>query len=158
MEYTNPYSPQQNGKSERMNRTLLEKVRTKFAETDLPKQLWGEATRTSAYELNRSPTSCLEGRTPAEIWYGRNDLSRLRIFGSKAWVVDLTRTNKLQPKSRLMRFVGYNKAGYRLWNEQENKIVESRDVIFDESKYKYAVMEEEPEEESEEGKEENNDV
>lgn len=137
MEYTMAYTPQQNGKSERMNRTLVEKVRIKFIETNLPKFLWGEAIRSSAYELNRSPTSCLKGKTPAEVWFGKNDLSRLRVFGSKAWVVNLKRTNKLQPRAKATRFVGYVRGGYRLWNPEENNIIESRDVIFDESKYKY---------------------
>ncbi|KAJ8894223.1 hypothetical protein PR048_006835 [Dryococelus australis] len=44
-------------KAERMNLTLMNKVRTKFAETDLPHTFWGEAVSASAYEQNRSPTS-----------------------------------------------------------------------------------------------------
>ncbi|KAJ8881760.1 hypothetical protein PR048_018246 [Dryococelus australis] len=57
IEYTTPYTLQQNSKAERMNLMLMNKVGTKFAETDLPRTLWGEAVRASAYELNRSPTS-----------------------------------------------------------------------------------------------------
>jgi len=31
--------------------------------------------------------------------------------------------------------VGYNINGYRLWSEDENKIIVSRDVIFNENKF-----------------------
>ncbi|KAJ8892014.1 hypothetical protein PR048_004579 [Dryococelus australis] len=68
----------QNSKADRMNLTLMNKVRTKFAETDQPCTLWGEAVRASAYKLNRSPTSSLQNRTPASVWFGENDLSKLR--------------------------------------------------------------------------------
>ncbi|KAJ8887207.1 hypothetical protein PR048_013422 [Dryococelus australis] len=47
IEYPTPYTPQQNSKAETMNLTLMNKVRTKSAETDQPHTLWGDA----AYEL-----------------------------------------------------------------------------------------------------------
>ncbi|KAJ8877347.1 hypothetical protein PR048_021801 [Dryococelus australis] len=72
--YITQYTPQQNSKAKRMNLTLMNKVRTKFAETDLPCTLWGEA-------LNRSPTSTLQNRTPGSVWFDKNDLSKLRVFG-----------------------------------------------------------------------------
>lgn len=142
MEYTIPYSPQMNGVSERLNRTLMDKVRTMFSETKLPKYLWGEAIRTAAYQLNRSPTDALFGDIPARVYYGKLDLSKLRIFGAKAWAVTLPRTSKLEPKARPMRMVGYNGNGYRLWDPVEDRIVVSRDVAFDESNIVYRENEE----------------
>lgn len=66
LEYTMSYSPQMNGKSERMNRTLLDMVRTKLIDSGIPKFLRGETLSCSAYELNRSPTSTLKkGQTPS---------------------------------------------------------------------------------------------
>lgn len=114
LEYTMPYSPQQNGIAERMNRTLIDKVRTKFAETNLPKELWGEAIRCSAYELNRSPTKANKGNPPAKMWYGYNDLSKLRVFGNRAWMVKLLKQNKLDTRTESTIMVGYNGGGYRL--------------------------------------------
>ncbi|KAL0438177.1 UNVERIFIED_CONTAM: Retrovirus-related Pol polyprotein from transposon TNT 1-94 [Sesamum latifolium] len=46
---TNPYTPQQNGVAERMNRTLLNKVRCLLISSGLPKSFWGEALLTAAY-------------------------------------------------------------------------------------------------------------
>lgn len=43
IEYTQSYSPQQNGKAERMNRTIYNKARLMLDESNLPKYLWGEA-------------------------------------------------------------------------------------------------------------------
>ncbi|GJQ70651.1 hypothetical protein Trydic_g23040 [Trypoxylus dichotomus] len=86
VQYTIPYTPQQNGVSERMNRTLMDKVRTKFAETNLPKELWGEAIQCSAYELNRSPTKANNGIVPAAIWYDNNiDLEKLKQEDPKTY-------------------------------------------------------------------------
>ncbi|KAL0290776.1 UNVERIFIED_CONTAM: Retrovirus-related Pol polyprotein from transposon TNT 1-94 [Sesamum angustifolium] len=46
---TNPYTPQQNGVAERMNRTLLEKVRCMLISSGLPKSFWGETLVTAAF-------------------------------------------------------------------------------------------------------------
>ncbi|KAJ8884930.1 hypothetical protein PR048_011126 [Dryococelus australis] len=119
IEYTTPYTTQQNSKAERMNLTLMNKVRAKFAETDLPCTLWGEAVRSSAYELNRSPTSALQNRTPASVLFGENDLSKLRVFGSQAYMLKLSRESKLEARAKPMIM---------------DKIVRSRDVTFNESK------------------------
>lgn len=143
IEYTHPYSPQQNGVSERMNRTLYNKARTQMLETNLPKYLWGEAIVSSAYQLNRCPSSAINFQIPAEVMFGSLDLNRLRVFGSKAWAIQLPRGNKFDKRAHEMRMVGYAPNGYRLWNPKENKIVISRDVRFDEEDIKYIPINEE---------------
>lgn len=70
-----PCSPLINGKSERINRTLLNMVRTQIIDAGIPKSLWGEALKCSAYELNRTSTTALpKGKTPSLLWHGRNDI------------------------------------------------------------------------------------
>lgn len=59
MDFTVPYSPQLNGKAERLNRTLMEKIRALLKESKLKKEMWGEAVYTATYLLNRSPTKTL---------------------------------------------------------------------------------------------------
>lgn len=137
LEYTAPYSPQMNGVSERLNRTLLDKVRAMFVETDLPKYLWGEAIRTAAYQLNRCPTAALNGEVPAKLFLGVVDLSKLRIFGAKAWAVKLPQRDKLAPRATPARMVGYGPSGYRVWDPSTDKVRVSRDVTFDEADVLY---------------------
>ena len=67
---TVPYTPQQNGVSERKNRSVMEMARCLLYEKDLPKQFWAEAINTSVYLLNMLPTRVLSGKTPFEEWYG----------------------------------------------------------------------------------------
>ncbi|KAG6446041.1 hypothetical protein O3G_MSEX004231 [Manduca sexta] len=136
-EFTCAYTPQQNGVAERMNRTLMNKVRALLLESNLPKELWGEALRCATYQLNRSPTVTLKGNTPANIMFGKIKLHNLVVFGSKAWVINLPKRGKLEPKATEMRMVSYSGNGYRLWNPQTNQIVISRDVRFDEREFKY---------------------
>ncbi|GJU65696.1 retrovirus-related pol polyprotein from transposon RE1 [Tanacetum coccineum] len=65
---TVPYSPQQNGVSERKNRTVMEMARSMLYEKKLPKTFWAEAVATSVYLLNRLATKAVSGKTPIEAW------------------------------------------------------------------------------------------
>lgn len=68
MELTVPYTPEQNGVSERMNRTLMERARALLAESGFGKEMWGEAVYTATYLTNRCPTSAVtEKKTPYEL-------------------------------------------------------------------------------------------
>lgn len=129
-----PYTSQQNGVSERMNRTLFEKARSMMSDSDLPKTLWGEAIKTATYLLNRSPTSALRDGIPAEKWYGSFSLTKIRVFGCKAWYTVLPRKFKLDARGAEARLVGYNENGYRLYDLKSKTIKISRDVVFDETK------------------------
>ncbi|GJX88874.1 retrovirus-related pol polyprotein from transposon TNT 1-94 [Tanacetum coccineum] len=78
--------PQQNGVAERMNRTLMDKVRCLLIQSGLPKTFWAEATCTAAYLINRSPSRAIEKKTPMEMWSGHlSDYGMLRIFGCVAY-------------------------------------------------------------------------
>lgn len=129
-----PYSPQQNGLSERMNRTLVEKARCMISYANLNKPIWAEAIATAAYIVNRSPTKGHEQSTPYEMWTGHKPkLSHMRIFGSEAMVhVPKERRQKWDKKSEKMIFVGYcdGSKAYRLMHPKTHNIMKSRDVIF----------------------------
>lgn len=52
----------------------------------IEKNMWGEAVQAAVYLLNRSPTSCIQNITPAELWYKvKPDVGKLRIFGCLAF-------------------------------------------------------------------------
>lgn len=59
IEYTVPYNPQMNGKSERLNRTIYEKARTILDESNLPGYLWGLTLLTATFLINRCPSSAI---------------------------------------------------------------------------------------------------
>ncbi|KAH9291902.1 hypothetical protein KI387_042909 [Taxus chinensis] len=67
---TTPYTPQQNGVAERMNKMLMDKCRSMLSGASLDRKFWAEAVATVCYLVNRSPTSALEGKTPQEAWTG----------------------------------------------------------------------------------------
>ena len=132
MDLTIPYSPQLNGKAERLNRTLLEKIRALLLESGMKKEMWGEAAYTATYLLNRSPTKLLD-ITPYEMWNRKKpDLNLLKLFGCTAHAKVLGTLKKLDNRSRKLVFVGYSPKGYRLWDTKKRKIILSRDVKFEE--------------------------
>lgn len=127
-----PYTPEQNGIAERMNRTILEKVRSMLNDAKMQKKFWAEAVNTAVYLINRCPTRTLQGKTPEEAWTGKKPyVGHLKIFGSVAMVhVPKQRRLKLDPKSTKCVFVGYadDVKGYRLYNATTGEIIISRDV------------------------------
>ena len=139
-ELTMPHAPQQNGVSERMNRTLVGSARSMIAHAGLSNIFLAEAISVASYVRNRLPTTDLKEREiPYERWYGRKpDVSHFRVFGCMAYahVPDCER-RKLETKSKRMRFVGYGltSKGYRLFDETNRKLCIRRDVEFNESDF-----------------------
>lgn len=131
------YSPQQNGLSERMNRTIMDKVRCMLIDSGLPKSFWAEAAMTATYIINRIPCKGTGEKSPEQIWTNRKpNLSVLKVFGCRAYAqVPSVKREKLDSKSVEYIFIGYaaDAKAYRLYNTQSNSVVISRDVVFLES-------------------------
>ncbi len=113
----------------------MEAARSQLHDKKIPLNLRGESVSCAIYVQNRSLSST-RNITPYQAWYGKKpDVSHLRVFGSKAFalVPDVNR-QKLDPKAKECVFVGYSEGSkaYRLWNPASQKIVISRNVIFDE--------------------------
>ena len=127
-------TPLQNSVAERMNRTIMEKVRCMLSNANLPKSFWAEAASFACYLVNRSPSIAMDKKTPQEVWYGTpSNYSDLKIFGCPAYAhVD---NGKLEPRSMKCVFLGYKSGvkGYKLWCLETKKLIISRDVIFDET-------------------------
>jgi len=127
-------TPQLNGLAERMNRTLIERVRCMLSEAKLSKHFWGEALYTAMHVINLSLVVALHSEVPNKIWFGKNvKYDHLRVFGCKVFVhVPKDERSKLDAKSRQCIFIGYdaNEFGYRFYDPIEKKLVRSRDVKF----------------------------
>ena len=83
------YTPQQNGVAERMNRTLLELVRSTLHQKGIDKRFWAEALATAVYARNRVTSRALSDKvTPYQLWHGKiRDVSHMPVFGSICWCV-----------------------------------------------------------------------
>ena len=135
-QFTITYTPQQNGMSERKNRTIMEMARCLMFEKGLPMKFWAEAVNTSVYLVNRLPTNALEEKTSFEAWYGfKSSISNLRIFDSVCHIhVPDVKRGKLDEKSEIGVLFGYssNAEGYRIYMPHNNKVTLHRDVKVDE--------------------------
>ena len=128
-------TPQQNGVAERMNQTILEKVRCMLSNVGLGKEFWAEAVVYACHLINRLPSTAIEGRTPMEMWTSKpaTDYNSLHVFGSTAYYY--VKESKLYPRAKKALFMGITGGvkGYRLWCPVTKKIIFSRDVNFNES-------------------------
>jgi hypothetical protein len=135
-EKTVPRTPQENGVSERMNGTIMERARSMRLHVGLPLQFWVVVVDTIVYLINRGPSSSLDGIISEEEWTRKKvNYSFLKTFGCEAFVhIDKENRNKLEAKSKKCTFIGYgvNDFGYFLWDYENNIIIRSRDVIFNE--------------------------
>ena len=102
------YTPEQNGAAERLNRTLMDRMRAMLEDSGLPKELWAEAALTACFIRNRSPVSGRD-KTPWELFFGRKpDVSGMRVFGAEAYaLIPKQLRRKLDAHSEPGRVVGY---------------------------------------------------
>jgi hypothetical protein len=135
-ELTTPYNPQQNGVTERKNRTIMEAVKTMIHDQDLPMHLWEEATRTTMYVQNRLSHSALGLKTPEEMFFGKKpEVNHLKIFGCPVFVyISKEKRTKLDPSGKMGIFVGYCEVSkaFRIYILGYYHIEINRDVNFDE--------------------------
>ena len=131
-----PYTPEQNGKAERLNRTLMEISRSMLIEAKLHETFWAESIHTAVHLLNMRPSRSIDNKIPFTIWNGKDaDFSYLRVFGCICYVhIDKSQRNKFDPKSEKHIFVGYsdNHKGYRVYNLETNRIHVAINVTFNE--------------------------
>ena len=78
--FSAPYTPAQNGRAERINRTIVEKTRALLFQAKLPKTYWGEAVKAAEYLYNRTPHLALKNMTLFKLKYDQKpDISNIRV-------------------------------------------------------------------------------
>ncbi|KAL4304232.1 hypothetical protein GQ457_10G014510 [Hibiscus cannabinus] len=133
-QYTMPGSPDQNGVSERRNRTLMDMVRSMLSGSKPPKSLWVEALKTAVYILNRVPTKAVP-KTPFELFKGWKPILRhICVWGCPSEVrIYNPQEKKLDLRTISGYFIGYaeKSKGYRFYCPSNNtRIVDSRNAKF----------------------------
>ncbi|CAO1619642.1 unnamed protein product [Parajaminaea phylloscopi] len=120
---TVPNTPQQNGVAERLNRTLLQMVRTWLVQGNLDPQLWGELVITAAYLRNHVWNSTVRN-VPLTLWEGRPPTVPALVPIGLCWVdQNLPGQDKLAPRAVPGVVLGYHDSKtYRVLLEGQTTI------------------------------------
>lgn len=119
-----PHTSPQNGKAERMIRSINNIVRSLLFQASLPSSFWVEALHTATHLINRHPTKTLQFHTPFFALYGIHPTyNHLRVFGCKCYPnLSATAPDKLSLRSTACVFLGYPRdhKGYRCLDLSSN--------------------------------------
>lgn len=136
-QFTVPYTSAQNGRVERLHRTLMGKARAMRSACGVPVNRWDEFVLTACYLSNRTPVSSQAGHTPYERWHGtKPDLSHLREIGCRAFVLIQNHHNpKVYDRSVECVLIGYSldSKAYHCYHRASHKVFVSYHVSFIES-------------------------
>ena len=130
---TAPYTSAQNGRAERLHRTILGRARSMRLACNAPASLWDEFCTTAAYLTNLTASSSIAGKTPHEIWFGTApSLSHLCEIGCRAFSLIQTSNPKIFHRSTPCTLIGYasHSKAYRLWDNTTGAIFNSFHVTF----------------------------
>jgi hypothetical protein len=99
-EKTVPGTTQENGVSERMKRTIMERARSMRLHASFPLQFWEDVVDTIVYLINIGPSSYFYGGIPKEACKGKKvNYSFLNTFGCEEFFhIDKENRTKLEEK------------------------------------------------------------
>ena len=136
-EFSAPITPQQNDVVEIKKRVIQEMARAMLHNKDMARNLWGEAVNTTCHMVNRVYFRPGTKKTPYELWKGRKpNVKYFRIFESTCFILkDRENVEKFDSRSNEGIFLGYSSTSkaYRVYNKRTMKIMETVNVVIDES-------------------------
>ena len=139
--FTSAHTPEMNGVSERLNRTIVEHTRALLIEAGLSREFWSLAAKHVVYLRNRLwhtklTSSVVVGASPFQKVYGKAPkLANLRVWGSDSWKFDhMYRSSSFARKAKKMIFVGVspNRKGWVLFDPATRKTSTTYHCTFDE--------------------------
>nr|GEW13254.1 hypothetical protein [Tanacetum cinerariifolium] len=137
-EFSNARTPQQNGVTERRNRTLIEVARTMLADAKLPVTFWAEAVNTACYVQNKVLENKSQNKTLYELFIGRTPaIGFLKPFGCHVMILNtLDNLGKFEAKGDEGYFIGYSMSSkaFGVFNKRTKKVKENLHVDFLEKK------------------------
>jgi hypothetical protein len=138
-----PYMSPQNGKAERIIRSVNNVIRTLLIQASLPGRYWIEVLHTATYMLNCLPTTVIQAVCPHLALFGSApSYEHLHVFGYTSYPnTTTTAPHKLSPRSTRCVFLGYSvdHEGYRCLDLSTNRLIVSRHVVFNEDNFPLAV-------------------
>ena len=134
-----PYTPAQNGQTERSGGVLVIRARALRIAANLPASMWPEIFKTVGYLNNRTPKKMLGWKTPIDKLTGEKPkLSHLQPYGCRAFPLNqvIPRKEKLEPRAFIGYLVGYDSTNiFRIWIPSRMKVIRTRDVMFDKTRF-----------------------
>ncbi|CAL9094970.1 unnamed protein product [Musa textilis] len=114
---------------EKINRTIMGKIRCMLSQVKLPKKLWDEALRTAINVISLFSYIVLDGDIAEHVWSGKDVFYRhLRVFGCRAFAhVPDNKRSKLDGKTKECIFLSYShdQFGYRLWDPKKYRCLKA---------------------------------
>jgi len=137
-----PYTSPQNGKAERILRTLNNSMQTLLIDASMPPKYWAEALAVATYLLNRSSSSSIRNAIPYfRLYNSYPTYDHLRVLDCLCYPnLQATSPHKLTPRSTAYVFLGYppDHKRYRCLDLSTCRIIISQHVVFDESTFPFA--------------------
>jgi hypothetical protein len=128
-EFNSPYTAEQNGLIERINRTIIETTRAYLYYSRAPLNFWNLALDAAVYIYNITPHASLNFITPHEKLYNKKPIIKnLKTWGSIAYYLNKTQISKLEPRSKLGILVGFNSINYKVLDIESKRVIQTRDV------------------------------
>ncbi|MBW0535400.1 hypothetical protein O181_075115 [Austropuccinia psidii MF-1] len=130
-----PYSPQENGEEEQLNKTLSNMARAMLVEGDMPPRFWQYAYVNAGFIHNHLPNSRCPESSPYKELYGRRpSVAAIYPFGAEAivHVPAPQKSHKLYPRGiscNLLRPID-GSGGWLLWDAAKNCLIQSASVVF----------------------------
>ena len=131
---TCPGTSQQNGRAKQKLRHIFDNVRAFLLSAKVPAPFWSKVALHALHAINRIPSPVIQNQTPYEHLFGSpSNYHHLRSFSSACFVLlQPHEYNKLEPRSRLCCFLGYDKTQKEYWcyDPVSHCLYVSRNVVF----------------------------